>query len=162
MMLDDHVSFDTDERRRLLYVGMTRAKKDLYLFYNNKDFDRLITGNVRAQVDSTLYGRPEEILMQLSHKDVHLGFFKDKKNLIQRIVSGAKLLTSASGLSVVSDGKTVQVVRFSKKFLEEIEKYQRQGYVMESASVRFVVGWTDTTDGQEYPIILPDVYFVSK
>ncbi len=162
MMLDDHVSFDTDERRRLLYVGMTRAKKDLYLFYNNKDFDRLITGNVRAQVDSTLYGRPEEILMQLSHKDVYLGFFKDKKNLIQRIVSGAKLLTSASGLSVASDGKTVQVVRFSKKFLEEIEKYQRQGYVMESASVRFVVGWTDTTDGQEYPIILPDVYFVSR
>ena len=100
--------------------------------------------------------------MQLSHKDVHLGFFKDKKSLIRRIVSGAKLLTSASGLSVVSDGKTVPVVRFSRKFMEEIEKHQRQGYVMENASVRFVVGWTDTEDGQEYPIILPDVYFVSK
>ncbi len=162
VMMLDHVSFDTDERRRLLYVGMTRAKKDLYLFYNNKDFDRFITGNVRAQVDTTLYGRPEEILMQLSHKDVHLGFFKDKKSLIRRIVSGAKLLTSASGLSVVSDGKTVPVVRFSRKFMEEIEKHQRQGYVMENASVRFVVGWTDTEDGQEYPIILPDVYFVSR
>ena len=33
---------------------------------------------------------------------------------------------------------------------------------MESASVRFVIGWTDMTDGQEYPIILPDVYFVNK
>lgn len=60
------------------------------------------------------------------------------------------------------NGKTIQVVRFSKKFLEEIEKNQRQGYVMESASVRFVVGWTDITDGQEYPIILPDIYFVNK
>ena len=162
VMMLDHVSFDTDERKRLLYVGMTRAKKDLYLFYNNKDFDRFITGNVRAQVDSNLYGRPEEILMQLSHKDVHLGFFKDKKVLIQKIVCGARLLTGASGLSVILDGRPVQVVRFSKKFLEEIEKHQRQGYVMESASVRFVVGWTDTADGQEYPIILPDVYFASR
>lgn len=162
VMMLDHVSFDTDERKRLLYVGMTRAKKDLYLFYNNKDFDRFITGSVRAQVDSTLYGRPEEIMMQLSHKDVHLGFFKDKKNTIQKILCGTKLLTNASGLSVVQDGRQIQVVRFSKKFLEEIEKNQRQGYVMESASVRFVVGWTDTADGQEYPIILPDVYFVSR
>lgn len=162
VMMLDHVSFDTDERKRLLYVGMTRAKKDLYLFYNNKDFDRFITGNVRAQVDSNLYGRPEEILMQLSHKDVHLGFFKDKKVLIQKIVCGVRLLTGASGLSVILDGRPVQVVRFSKKFLEEIEKHQRQGYVMESASVRFVVGWTDTADGQEYPIILPDVYFASR
>ncbi len=162
IMMLDHVSFDTDERRRLLYVGMTRAKKGLYLFYNNKDFDCFITENVRAQVDNNLYGRPEEILMQLSHKDVHLGFFKDKRNLIQRIICGTKLLTNASGLFVAQNGKTIQVVRFSKKFLEEIEKNQKQGYVMESASVRFVVGWTDMTDGQEYPIILPDIYFVNK
>lgn len=162
VMMLDHVSFDTDERKRLLYVGMTRAKKDLYLFYNNKDFDRFITNSVRAQVDNTLYKRPEEILMQLTHWDVHLGFFKDKKNIIQRIICGTKLLTNATGLSVVQDGRLVQVVRFSKKFLEDIEKNQKQGYVMESASVRFVVGWTDTDDGQEYPIILPDVYFASR
>jgi len=162
IMMLDHVSFDTDERKRLLYVGMTRARKDLYIYYNNKDFDRFITGSVRARVDSTLYDRPGEILMQLSHKDVHLGFFKDKKNTIQRILCGAKLLTSPSGLLAVQDGKAMQVVRFSKKFLEEIEWHKRQGYVMENASVRYVVGWTDTSDGQEYPIILPDVYFVSR
>lgn len=162
IMMLDHVSFDTDERKRLLYVGMTRARKDLYIYYNNKDFDRFITGSVRARVDSTLYDRPGEILMQLSHKDVHLGFFKDKKNTIQRILCGAKLLTSPSGLLAVQDGKAMQVVRFSKKFLEEIERHKRQGYVMENASVRYVVGWTDTSDGQEYPIILPDVYFVSR
>ncbi len=162
IMMLDHVSSDMDERKRLLYVGMTRARKDLYIYYNNKDFDRFITGSVRARVDSTLYDRPGEILMQLSHKDVHLGFFKDKKNTIQRIPCGAKLLTSPSGLLAVQDGKAMQVVRFSTKFLEEINRYKRQGYVMESASVRYVVGWTDTSDGQEYPIILPDVYFVSR
>lgn len=162
IMMLDHVSSDMDERKRLLYVGMTRARKDLYIYYNNKDFDRFITGSVRARVDSTLYDRPGEILMQLSHKDVHLGFFKDKKNTIQRIPCGAKLLTSPSGFLAVQDGKAMQVVRFSKKFLEEINRYKRQGYVMESASVRYVVGWTDTSDGQEYPIILPDVYFVSR
>ncbi len=162
VMMLDHVSFDTDERKRLLYVGMTRAKKDLYLFYNNKAFDRFITGKVRAQVDSTLYGRPDEILIQLTHRDIHLGFFKDKKTLIQRTLCGTSLLTGADGLSVVQDGKTIQIVRFSKKFLRDIEENKRQGYVMESASVRFVVGWTDTADGQEYPVILPDVYFVSK
>lgn len=159
LMMLDHVSYDTDERKRLLYVGMTRAKKNLYLFYNNKEFDRFITGNVRAQVDSTLYDRPGEILLQLSHRDVNLGFFKDKKNIIQKTICGTRLFADVSGLSVMQDGKFVQVVRFSKKFMEEIEKNKRQGYVMESASVRFVVGWTDSADGQEYPIILPDVYF---
>ena len=59
VMMLDHVSSDMDERKRLLYVGMTRARKDLYIYYNNKDFDRFITGSVRARVDSTLYDRPE-------------------------------------------------------------------------------------------------------
>jgi len=147
IMLLDNIVIDTDERKRLLYVGMTRAKQDLYIYYNNREFDRFITGTVRAQVDSRMYGRPEEILMQLTHKDVNLGFFKDKKQLIQRIPCGTKLLVNAYGLSVVWDGAMRPIVRFSQKFMEDIEKNRRQGYVMESASVRFVVGWMDMKEG---------------
>lgn len=162
IMMLNHVFFDTDERKRLLYVGMTRAKKDLYIFYNGMEFDRFITGNVRARVDNSAYERPEKILMQLSHKDVYLDFFKDKKDIIRRIICGMALLADESGLSVKKDGKYVRVVRFSRKFTEEIERNKKQGYVIDGASVRFVVGWTDSNDGQEYPIILPDVYFSRK
>lgn len=158
MMLDGTFP-DTDRERRKLYVGMTRAKQGLYIFYNNKAFACFRTKSTVSRTDNTLYERPEKILIQLSHRDVMLGFFKDKKEIIRRIICGTALSVKASGLSVNYNGKEYMIVRFSKKFMEDIEKNKRQGYVPESAYVRFVVGWTDTEEGKEYPIVLPDVYF---
>ena len=38
-MMLDKVNIDTDACKRKLYVGMTRAKRGLHIFYNNKEFD---------------------------------------------------------------------------------------------------------------------------
>ena len=159
-ILLDKVRIDTDACKRKLYVGMTRAKRGLHIFYNNKEFDRFITGNVRTRADSVSYEKPEEILMQLSHKDVNLGFFKRKKEIIRQMICGMKLLVRGLELCVEYGGKMQPIVQFSKEFRKQVEQYQAQGYVMKSARVRFVVGWTDVEEGKEYPIVLPDVCFI--
>jgi ATP-dependent DNA helicase RecQ len=137
---------------------MTRAKSELYIFYNNKDFDKYITPNVRIKVDNKIYPSPNKIRIQLSHKDVNLGFFIDKKEIIGRMISGAKLEPNGNILCITNpNGNKIQVVRFSQKFIDELESYKKQGYAMTGAAVRFVVGWLNTADEQVYPIILPDV-----
>lgn len=158
-MLLDKVRIDTDACKRKLYVGITRAKKGLHIFYNNKEFDRFITGNVRTRADNVLYEKPEEILMQLGHKDVNLGFFKDKKEIIRKMICGTKLFVRGLELCVECGGKVQPILRYSKEFLKQVDKYNALGYVIKRARVRFVVGWIDTKDGKEYPIVLPDVYF---
>lgn len=158
-MLLDKVRIDTDACKRKLYVGMTRAKRGLHIFYNNKEFDRFITEMVRTRADDMLYEKPEEILMQLSHKDVNLGFFKNKKEMIRHMICGAALLVKEGELCAEYNGKMQPVVQFSKEFRKQAEQYQAQGYVMKSARVRFVVGWMDVNEGKEYPIVLPDVCF---
>lgn len=158
-MLLDKVRIDTDACKRKLYVGMTRAKRGMHLFYNNKEFDRFISEGVRTRADDVLYEKPEEILMQLSHKDVNLGFFKGKKEIIRQMICGTQLFVRGVELCVEYDGRMQAVVQFSKDFRKQAQQYQTQGYVMKSARVRFVVGWMDVDEGKEYPIVLPDVWF---
>lgn len=98
--------------------------------------------------------------MQLSHKSVNLGFFKNKKEIIRQMICGTQLLVRGAELCVEYNGKMQAVVQFSKDFRKQAEQYRAQGYVMKSARVRFVVGWTDMDEGKEYPIILPDVCFI--
>lgn len=161
IMLLDHVSVDTDESKRKLYVGMTRAKKELYLYYNDGEFERFLTSNSQVRTDDRIYERPKEILMQLSHYDVNLGFFKDKKDIIRYIMPGTELKINSNGLSVMNGQNAIPIVRFSKNYMDTIEKNEKQGYRMERAYVRFVVGWTEKEGGKEYPIILPDLYFMA-
>lgn len=161
VMLLDHVSVNTNESKRKLYVGMTRAKKELYLYDNNGVFNQFITPNTKVRTDDRQYERPKEILMQLSHYNVNLGFFKGKKEIVRQIIPGKELMIRSDGLSVEYEGIEVPIVRFSIDFMETIEKHKEQGYRMDRAYVRFVVGWKEKEEDKEYPIILPDIYFIA-
>lgn len=162
ILMFDHAAVDSDEDKRTLYVGMTRAKNELYLYYNKTDIERLFPGDVPINTDPQSYELPDEILLQLTHKDVHLGFFKDHMDIIQKIVCGSKLLVSERGLATEVQGNPYMVVKFSGKFMDEVEKQKKQGYYMSSAEVRYIVGWKNDDEGCEYPIILPSVYFCRK
>ena len=54
---------------RKYYVGITRAKNRLFIHTNGDCFNRLSTD--RYFVDQRQYDMPEEIVLQLSHKDVY-------------------------------------------------------------------------------------------
>lgn len=66
-----------DELWRRYYVGITRAKQRLFIHTDGDIFDGLSVD--KYAVDKHQYPMPEEVVLQLSHKDVYLDFFKNRK-----------------------------------------------------------------------------------
>jgi ATP-dependent DNA helicase RecQ len=157
-MLLNHFSVNSDAERRKLYVGMTRAKNSLYIHCNSNLFAPYNVPNVEKLEDSKEYPEPEEISMQLTHKDVVLDFFKDKKEIIFKLHSGAKLNLKNGFLSAEIDDRTVRVAKLSKACVEKVEYLESKGYIPFSADVRFVVAWKGEDDEQETAVLLPNIY----
>jgi ATP-dependent DNA helicase RecQ len=151
--------YDTDDaKKREIYVAITRAKQNLHILYNGSYFDKINVDNIEKTTDKGNYPVPEQISLQLSHSDVALGFFAFRQKEINSLVSGKELLICGTGCSL---GKS-QVLKFSKKFINEIEKLKANGYFPTKAIVRHVVFWQDKDTKEEIKIILPDITFSSS
>ena len=98
-------------------------------------------------------------MLQTTHKDVVLDFFKNKKEIIFNLRSGTKLKLDDVYLVAELNGRDVRVAKLSKAFVEILEKLKDKGYLPKSAEVRFVVAWKGEEDTEETPIILADMYF---
>lgn len=158
-MLLDNVKADTDEERRKLYVGMTRAKSNLHIHYNNDIFDDIEPNGAEKIFDERLYDRPDEIVAQLTHKDIFLDFCKGKRNVILNAKSGEELIIRENTLYMLRNEKIYPVVCFSRKFKDEIAAQARNGYYPIKAKVRFIVAWKGKEDVEETAVILPEIYF---
>ncbi|MGN0604749.1 MAG: RecQ family ATP-dependent DNA helicase [Oscillospiraceae bacterium] len=158
-MLLDNAKADTDEERRKLYVGITRAKTNLHIHYNNDIFDDFEPNGAEKLSDTRNYAPPEEIIIQLTHKDMFLDFFKDKKRFILSLKSGDELIIRGNELYREQNGKFYPAALFSKKFRDDIAKLANQGYYPKKAKIRFIVAWKGENDETETAIILPEIYF---
>lgn len=158
-MLLNRYQLNSDSARRVLYVGMTRAKQNLYIHCNNGIFDSYCLPGVDMARDSKEYAEPTEIALQMTHRDVALGFFKGKKELISKLRSGQKLTYTSGYLSAEVDGRTVRVAKLSKACMERAEQLEAKGYVAYAAEVRFVVAWKAEEDEEECAVLLPTVAF---
>lgn len=157
-MLLDNVRADNDEERRKIYVGLTRAKSRLHIHYNNGIFDEFDTAGLEKITDEKKYPSPDEIILQLGHKDVFLGHFKDKKNFILKLRSGMKMLVTQSGMNVVTKDGQREVLRFSKSFKGQLSDLAGRGYTPYKGEIRFITAWTDKEDNTECAVVLPDIY----
>lgn len=155
-LLLNHVDVSDNERKRALYVGMTRAGSELYLHYNNHTFDSLAEQIID---DPVPYPEPNQIMLQLTHRDVVLNYFMNKKNAILNLHSGDTLILDGKYLYAHSVGKRFAAAMLSKAARETLNSLLTKGYRVQSARVRFVVAWRnqDETDTNEYAIILPDI-----
>ena len=158
MMLKDAYG-KNDEERRKLYVGMTRAKSNLFIHTNTDLFERYVLPYVIHVVDRNDYSEPSEIVLQTNHRDVVLDYFKNKKELIFDLRSGTSLKIDDVYLSAQLHGRDVRVAKFSKAFVEKFERLKNKGYVPTSSEVRFIVAWKGEEDDQETPILLTDIHF---
>jgi len=147
-----------DARKREIYVAITRAKQNLHILYNGSYFDKINVENIERTTDNESYPVPEEITLQLSHKDVALGYFADRKREIDSLVSGRELSICETGCSV---GDT-QVLKFSSKFCDQINELKEKGYSPVRANIRHIVFWQNKDREEEIKIILPDVEFSRK
>ena len=127
----------TDEVLRRYYVGITRAKKRLYIHTNCSLFDRF--GVSQKRIDHTIYDMPDEIVLQLSHKDVNLGYFKCVKKDVLALRAGQKLRYDNGFLFDRQTNK--RVCQLSKKIMSELSGWKEKDYSISDVSIRFIVAW---------------------
>ncbi|NTV66615.1 MAG: RecQ family ATP-dependent DNA helicase [Chlorobaculum sp.] len=156
ILMLDHFSQATDESKRLLYVAMTRAKQNLTIHMNSNYLDNLSANNLERIEDRAEYLPPNEMVMQLTHKDVWLDDFIYRQNIVSQFISGDQLIVKENEC-VNSKGKVV--LKYSRQFVRQIESLERKNYAMKSVKVNFVVYWQREGDEKEVKIILPEVRF---
>lgn len=155
-MLLDSVTPRTDEERRRLYVGMTRAKKSLVIHGNNEVMNCLQQADIQWHNDNRSYDFPDEVILYLTHRDVYLDFVRDCQQTICSLFAGQPLQLQEGGLAARSSrGMAVSVVQYSRAFVERLAKMRALGYEPHSATVRFVVMWRGENHPRETAIVLP-------
>lgn len=148
-----HVS---DEVKRRYYVGATRAKERLFIHTDDAFFDRLPADEHHVCPEE--YGMPDEIVLQLSHRDVNLGFFKPLKNEILALRVGQTLRFDNNCL--YSGAGNMAVARLSQKMQGELRLWAEKGYAVNSATIRFIVAWRPKDaprDEKEHAVLLADL-----
>ena len=156
LMLITHPEHPTDDILRRYYVGMTRAKRTLAIHTNGNLFDSL--KSAQHLYDAQAYDEPNEIVLQLSHKDVNLGFSKPHKDAILSLRSGMPLTYHDHCLCLPSTGR--DIAQLSIKMKEELGKWELKGYKVTDARIRFIVAWKSKDaprDEKESAIVLADL-----
>ena len=136
MLISDSYAKDAHLMRRY-YVGITRAKNRLFIHTNGDCFNHLSVD--RYLMDQRQYDMPEEVVLQLSHKDVNLGFFKERKQEVLALRGGDALTYSDFFLYSPSTDKPV--AKLSSKMQGTLSEWEKRGYKVKSASARFIVAW---------------------
>ncbi|MDD4000867.1 MAG: 3'-5' exonuclease, partial [Bacilli bacterium] len=166
----------TDDKKRTVYVAMTRAKNNLYVHCCVNIFDDVNTKGVIKKLDKTFFEEPNEIVLPISYKGVHLSSFYYYENDVQKLKSGDSLSISsesvkyADGREIIKyfcyNSKEKKIVQFSEATVKRFNDFMEKGYTPQSAKVRLIVWWHETTpEGQSRPetkIVLPDIYFLKN
>lgn len=142
---------NNSEKVRALYVGATRAKRNLCIFSNTPLFDNM---DAIHEVDDVLYPKPEEIILSLSLRDVVLSSFKDKKKEVLNMRSG-NMLRYANG--ILYDQSARQIARISKKMSQELADWESNGYFVNSAKIEYIVAWHEKGEEEDIAVILPEL-----
>ncbi len=156
LMLND---FRTSEetKKRELYVAMTRAKNNLTIHLNNNILNGLHAEGFSLISDTNDYLALETVVMQLSHRDIWLGFFNNNstQKFIKKLQSGDKLIFRDNRCY---DSGMQEIIRFSKAFVTRLDEWRSEGYQISGAKVNFIVFWKGEDMEKEIKIILPEIY----
>lgn len=146
---------------RRYYVAITRAKSRLYVHTNAPVFDGLPT-DVRI-TDKQEYAMPNEVVLQLSHKDVYLNYFKQCKADVLALRAGDELRAIDNVLYTLDGQKPVAML--SKAMNETVRMWKDKGYDVCGAKVRFVVAWRPKDaerDEEETAVALVDLRLMAR
>ena len=147
-----------DDLLRRYYVAMTRAKKKLFIHTTTNMFTGISASRIEFNQED--YPMPEEVVLQLSHKDVHLGFFKSKKAEILSLLSGMDLEYRDGMLFDLSHRC---MAKLSVAMMTKLAEWNEKGYNVKGASVRFIVAWKPKDapkEESETAVLLADLYLV--
>lgn len=161
LLLHNNIDSLSDEKKREIYVAITRAKQNLFIHTNGQYLCQLAKGIADYRIDNHTYPAPQSLCYTLTHRDLWLDFFIDFhcQEAISHLKSGMPLRPTETGCT---DFANNDILRFSKKFKETVNDLIQKGYMLEEASVNFVVYWERQEDKKEARIVLPKVVFRRK
>ena len=125
---------DVDDMRAY-YVGLTRAKRNLYLVPD-------------------LPTASSSIIIPLSMRDVWLDFFIGRKDIVLRLRSGDSLIYKAGFLL---DERGFNIAALSTSGKERIEAWTEKGYEVASAHVSYTLAWKPQDYDVEYAVCLANI-----
>lgn len=155
-LLLDNFDAREDEKKRQVYVAMTRAKQNLTIHLNGNYLDKFKTEELERIENNNTFLPPSGLALHLSHKDLNLGYFEYIQNRINALTSGDPITISDEGCK---NEKGELVLKFSRRFLERLAEIRESGFELKDAKVNFIVYWKDEEREQEVKIILPELYF---
>lgn len=153
---------NSEEAKRQLYVGITRAKKSLTIHYNNNYFSEQKNfryGTVEELIytyDNSICEASNCIVKQLRHRDIYLSYFYKVQNAVGNLKSGDELKLDESGCF---DSAGNRVLHFSERFKGELLQFEQKGYHPISARVDYILYWKQESEEEEVPIVFPVVEF---
>ncbi len=166
IMLNGDVA-KTDEDKRKIYVGITRAKYALFIHSNTDIFTRNKLPFVTYLDDLKEYAAPSEIALYLTLKDIYLEYVSDevlKNKILENLRGGEELQhffyrsQKRICLCVTLNNIRENVVQLSKDCREKIEDFEKKGYYIARAEIRFIVIWKKAETNEEFAVILPNLY----
>ena len=157
-MLLDSRFHTADEQKRKVYVGMTRAKSNLFIHVYKNRFEKIAKKlNIPYKVDNKNYLEPINMEIQLGYHDVFLGFFKSYKAQILSMRSGDLLENRSGGLA----NREKKILKYSMSFeMDTLKPVLDKGYSFVKSEIRYIVAWKDKDhpESEEIALVLPNIY----
>ncbi len=155
LLLNQFNVLEPDEIR-MFYVAVTRAKTNLFIHVPQIYIKDLNSEPAVVLNDSSNFLSPQKVKRYLTHRDVWLSYFLEN----QLIIKSSKLydeLTVTNGGCINKDG--IFLLKFSKKFNEEIEKLKSENYFPRVAKPNMYFYWKQKDSDKEVLILLPEIEF---
>ena len=157
MMLQNY-RIKNDADRRVIYVGITRSKKALYINCNNGIFDRYATASRKIEEDHNKYPEPDEALLQLRLEGVNLGYFKYLNNGLVDYHCGQLLVERNGNLLTEPNEGGKCLAKLSKSSFETISTLRKKGFEIYRSEIRFMAYWKGKNEEDEVLCVLPDIH----
>jgi ATP-dependent DNA helicase RecQ len=145
-----------DEEMRAIYVALTRAKNHLVINTDQDIFDDIETHGLRKHYDESVYEKPNDLVMQMEHRDINLGGSKYCVHALEKVMTDSEL-TVDEQIGCDINGK--KVLYFSTAMKDKLAKKKALGYLPTHAVVTYKVKWYDKDNDQTYWLVLPKIYF---
>lgn len=131
--------------KRLYYVGMTRAKHNLYMISNNRHFDMSDQVKMKIQHDKEIYTEPNLLTLLMNLKDIYLNFTSSIELSGRDIIAGSKvkLVQKYQNKPRILFLEHDSIAQLSKGFEAEVTKYENRGYKIIDIEIESVVHWDD-------------------
>ena len=157
-LLLNHFPLSTEEKKRVLYVAISRAKENLYIHTNSISFPKKGITNLEYREDKRKWSSPDMLILQCGMKDVWLGFFKknDTINNIKELRSGQRLIPCPDKPTMFQNSSGKNILKLSKSFSAKLQTYLKN-YRLERIHAQYIVVWKDQETGQEVRVVLPEI-----